>query len=117
MGMAVRLGAFVRKALGGASFPAQGYLPTLGSTPSATGLLISQGTAMAVGAVYACVTIRSQDMARCTPRIYRAKPDGSREIVTNHWAAKLLKRPNRQQTWFEFMEQMNAAYLLRGNAY
>lgn len=115
-----RLGAMfggVRKALGGASFPAQGWLPTLGSTPSATGLLISQGTAMAVSAVYACVTIRSQDMARCTPRLYRPKDDGSREVVKDHPLARLLKKPNRVQTWFEFMEQMNAAYLLRGNAY
>lgn len=117
MGIASRIGAFVRKALGGASFPSQGYLPTLGSTPSATGLLISQGTAMSVSTVYACVTIRSQDMARCTPKLYRPKADGSREVVTDHWIAKLLKKPNRQQTWFEWMEQMNAAYLLRGNAY
>lgn len=117
MGIASRIGAFVRKALGGASFPAQGYLPTLGSTPSATGLLISQGTAMSVSAVYACVTIRSQDIARCTPRLYRPKPDGSREVVTDHPLVKLLKKPNRAQNAFEFFEQMNAAYLLRGNAY
>jgi HK97 family phage portal protein len=117
MGIASRIGAVIRKALGGASFPAQGYLPTLGSTPSATGLLISQGTAMSVSAVYACVTIRSQDMARCTPKLYRPKPDGSREVVTDHPLVKLMKKPNRAQTWFEWMEQMNAAYLLRGNAY
>ncbi len=120
MGLASRLGASIAsvvKSLGGASFPSQGYLPTLGSTPSATGLQISQGTAMSVSAVYACVTIRSQDMARCTPRLYKTKPDGSRDVVTDHPLAKLLKRPNRQQTWFEFSEQMNAAYLLRGNAY
>src|SRR5580692_4124083 len=114
MGIASRLGAFVRKALGGASFPSQGYLPTLGSTPSATGLLISQGTAMSVSGLYACVTIRSQDMARCTPRLYKPKPDGSRDVVTDHPLAKLLKKPNRAQVWFEWMEQMNAAYLLRG---
>jgi HK97 family phage portal protein len=120
MGIAARIGAGVGrvfKSLGGASFPSQGYLPTLGSTPSATGLLISQGTAMSVSAVYACITIRSQDMARCTPHLYKPKPDGSRDIVTDHPIARLLKKPNRVQTWFEFMEQMNAAYLLRGNAY
>ncbi|WPP04787.1 hypothetical protein [Methylocella tundrae] len=38
--------------------PAQGFLPTLGATPSATGLSISQGTAMAVSAVYCCTTNR-----------------------------------------------------------
>ncbi len=50
----------------GAALPAMGYLPTLGSTPSTTGLNISQGTAMAVSTVYACVT-----SARRIPRAAR----------------------------------------------
>ncbi|MEJ0096072.1 MAG: phage portal protein [Methylocella sp.] len=101
----------------GAALPAMGYLPTLGSTPSTTGLNISQGTAMAVSTVYACVTIRSQDTARCTPRLFRRQSDGSRVQNTTHPLCKVFRRPNRVQTWFEFMEQMNAACLLRGNAY
>ena len=120
MGIAARIGGVigrVAKSLGGASYPSQGYLPTLGSTPSAAGLLISQGTAMCVSAVYACVTIRSQDMARCTPKLYKTNKDGSRTVVKDHPLAKIFRRPNRVQTWFEFAEQMNAAYLLRGNAY
>ena len=100
-----------------AGTPAQGFLPTLGAIPSAAGVLISQATALTDPTVYACVTIRSQDVARCSPYLYRLKPDGSEEIVTDHPVAKLLKRPNRQQTWFEFAEQMHAGYLLRGNAY
>ncbi len=109
--------AGVFKAATGAPIPSQGFLPTLGATPSATGLNISQGTAMAVSAVYCCVTIRAQDVARCTPRLYRRKADSSRESVTDHPLAALFRRPNRQQTWFEFMEQMGTGYLLRGNAY
>lgn len=102
---------------GSAALPAQGYLPTLGSTPSASGLLISQGTAMAVSTVYACVTIRAQDVARCTPRLYKRGRDGSRIQVTDHPLAGIFEQPNRQQTWFEFAEQMETAHLLRGNAY
>lgn len=95
-----------------------GWLPTLGSTPSATGLLISQGTAMAVSAVYACVTIRAQDVARCTPRLFYEKPkSGSREQVYEHDLVELFKAPNAQQTWFEFSEQTLSGYLLRGNGY
>ncbi len=111
------LDGLVRKDAAGAAFPSQGFLPTLGATPSATGLLISQGTAMAVSTVYACVTRRSQDFARCRPRLMRELEDGSLEEVLDHPVAELLRRPNRAQTWFEFAEQMNAAYLLRGNAY
>ena len=74
----------VEKSIGSAGVPSQGFLPTLGATPSATSLLISQGTAMAVSAVYACVSIRSQDVARCTPRLFeKAKEDGA-EAQAHH---------------------------------
>lgn len=111
--------ALVEKDYGSASLPAGGFLPTLGATPSATGLSISQGTAMSVSAVYACVTIRSQDVARCTPRLFKMDRDsqGRRIQVTDHPLARVFRNPNRVQTWFEWMEQTEAAYLLRGNGY
>lgn len=111
--------ALVQKDAGGgsAALPAQGFLPTLGSTPSSAGLLVSQGTAMSVGALYACVTVRSQDVARCTPQLWRRDAAGKRQQVTNHPLNAVFRQPNEVQTWFEFMEQMEAAYLLRGNGY
>jgi HK97 family phage portal protein len=111
-------GALTAKSSGAAALPSAGYLPALGSTPSASGLLISQGTAMAVSSVYACVTIISQDVARCTPRLFRVDPaTRKRELVTDHPVAKFFRAPNPYQTWFEFCEQMTAAEKLRGNAY
>ncbi|PWC96957.1 phage portal protein [Azospirillum sp. TSO5] len=109
--------AAVEKSSAGA--PTYGAIPPLGSVPSATGLLVSQSTAMTVSAVYACVTIRSEDVARCTPTMYRVKDDGGREKVkpNDHPVARLLVRPNRIQTWFEFSQQMEAGLALRGNAY
>lgn len=98
--------------------PSQGFLPTLGSTPSAAGVLISQATAMTVSTVYACVTIRSEDVSRCTPRLFKVDKFGIRgDPVTDHPIAKLFVRPNRIQTWFEFCEQMEGALLLKSNAY
>lgn len=97
--------------------PAQGYLPTLGSTPSVTGLSISQGTAVTVSTVYACVTMRAKDVARCTPRLLKLEGARSQKPITDHPVAKLFRRPNWQQTWFEFCLQMHVAFLLRGNAY
>jgi HK97 family phage portal protein len=117
------LGGLIRKDAGAAagvsaSQGGGGWLPTLGSTPSATGLLISQGTAMAVSAVYACVTIRSQDVARCPPRLFYEKPkSGTRERIFEHDVVELFKKPNSQQTRFEFIEQTMSGYLLRGNGY
>ena len=97
--------------------PSQGFLPTLGSVPSSSGALVSQATAITVPTVYACVSIRAEDVARCTPRLYRPLADGSREPVKDHPVARLFKRPNAIQNWFEFAEQMTTGLLLRGNAY
>lgn len=99
-----------------AGVPAQGFLPTLGSTPSATGLSISQGTAMSVSAVYACVSRRASDVARCKPSLMRVV-NGKPTVMEDHPVAKLFRRPNWVQTWFEFAQQMETALLLRNNAY
>jgi HK97 family phage portal protein len=100
-----------------AGVPSYGMIPPLGSVQSASGLLVSQATAMTVPAVYACVRILSQDVARCTPTLYERQKDGSRAVLSNHPISRLLRRPNRAQTWFEFSRDLMAAYLLRGNGY
>lgn len=88
-----------------------------GGARSATGLTISQRTALGVSAVYACATIRAQDVARCTPILNRRDARGRKVAVTDHPVARVFRRPNAVQTWFEFMEQAQLGYLLRGNAY
>lgn len=100
-----------------AGVPSYGMIPPLGSVQSASGLLVSQATAMTVGAVYAAVTIRANDVARCMPTLYAEAEDGTRTKVTDHPIARLLKRPNRLQTWFEFCRDLMIARLLRGNGY
>jgi phage portal protein BeeE len=89
----------------------------LGGVGSATGLRITQSTAVSVSTVYACTSIRSKDVARCMPRLMKEDSARADKPVTNHPVAKLFKRPNDWQTWTEFCRQMHAAYLLRGNAY
>ncbi len=117
MGFFDRFRRAEEKSAGSAAVPAQGYLPTLGATPSASGLLISQGTAMAVSAVYACVRCRSEDVARCTPRLFKRNSKGERIQVDDHPVAAFFRQPNAYQTWFEFCEQLQGAHLLRGNGY
>lgn len=92
-------------------------LPFLGSVGSNAGAVVNQSTALSVPAVIACVSIIAEDVARCAPGLWRIKPDGSRERAVDHPVARLLARPNRLQTWFEFAEQMTAALKMRGNAY
>ncbi|TMI98464.1 MAG: phage portal protein [Alphaproteobacteria bacterium] len=118
--LSVRNGSAIAPALKMATgFPASGSLPMLGSVASATGLAINQGTAVGVSTVYACVSIRSKDVARCTPRLLKANAPRSQTPIKakDHAVAALLKRPNWIQTWFEFAYQMEAAFLLRNNAY
>src|ERR1035437_2866300 len=80
--------------------------PLLGGTKSATGLAINQSTAVSVSTVFACVSIRSKDVARCSPRLTREGAARADKPITNHPIAKLFKRPNDYQNWTEFCRQM-----------
>lgn len=100
-----------------AGVPSYGMIPPLGSVQSASGLLVSQSTAMSVSAVYRAVSVRATDVARCTPSLFSEQDNGTRTKIADHPIARLMRRPNRVQTWFEFIRDTWVAYLLRGNAY
>lgn len=84
---------------------------------TSSGMAITQYTSLQVSAVMACVRNIANDVSKMTPQLFRTREDGGRDLETKHYLAKLLKRPNRWQTWPEFCRQMMGAYLLRGNAY
>jgi HK97 family phage portal protein len=89
-----------------------------GSTSvSAGGMAVTQLTALQVSTVMACVSIRAEDFAKLPPHVYRRLPKGKRKLLTDHPLERVLQRPNGYQSRFEFMEQMQVAMLLRGNAY
>lgn len=115
MGMLSRMAAPMERASAGV--PSYGMIPPLGSVASASGALVSQATAMAVSAVYACVNRLATDLARCSPYLYSVHGDGSEQRDADHPLNALFIRPNDQQTWFEFDRQMWTGFLLRGNAY
>lgn len=95
----------------------EAWFAEFGSGASATGLSVNQATAISISTVYACASIRSKDVARCTPRLMREAAARSETPVLNHPVARLFKRPNNWQTWSEWCRQMHCAYLLRGNAF
>lgn len=99
--------------------PSYGMIPPLGSVQSASGQLVSQATAMSVSAVYRAVYVRANDVARCRPSLFSEADDGTRTKIKpeKHPIARLMVRPNRVQTWFEFTRDLWVGYLLRGNAY
>lgn len=88
-----------------------------GASRSSTGEVINQISAMRVSAVWACVTIISEDVAKLPWHVYRKKGDGEKIVVADHPVERLLQRPNWWQNGFEFKEMMMAALLLRRNAY
>ncbi len=88
-----------------------------GSAKSATGEVINQMAALRVAAVWACVTILAEDVAKLPWHVYRRRADGGKAIAQDHPLEALLQRPNDYQSSFEWKEQMMAALVLRRNAY
>lgn len=89
----------------------------LGGLESSSGIVVSQATALRDVVTMACVSIRAADLAKLPVHVMRRTKNGGKEIVTDHPLEMLLKKPNSWQTRFEFIETMQAAYLLKGNAY
>lgn len=91
--------------------------------PSWTGaaLLMSgtaSGTAESLSSVYACVSAISETIASLPLILYQRTADDGRERASDHPLYRVLHdQPNERQTALEFREQMQAAVLLRGNAY
>jgi HK97 family phage portal protein len=90
---------------------------SLWSVISASGVRIDQRTALACSAVMAAVTILAEDVAKCTPQIYRRLAGGGREVAKDHFLYRLLTQPNDYMDGFEFLELGQAGLVFRGNAY
>lgn len=88
------------------------------SIRSSSGIRVSADSALRLSAVYAAVRILSETMASLPFVLYRQKPDGGKEVVTDHWLYQLFaKRPNPFQNPFEWREMLQGHLALRGNAY
>lgn len=87
------------------------------ATASAGGISVTQWSALQVATVMSCVSILSEDVAKLPVHVFKPRKDGGRDIVSGHPLEQLLMRPNGFQSRFEFIEQQQAALLLRGNAY
>ncbi|HVB67965.1 MAG TPA: phage portal protein [Acetobacteraceae bacterium] len=81
------------------------------------GVAVNSFSALQHVAVMACVSILSEDVAKLPVDVFRRLSNGGKEVATDHFLHRLLRRPNPWQTRFEFMEMMQSALVLRGNAY
>lgn len=83
---------------------------------SVSGQSVTEQSAMRVAAVYTCVSLISGTLASLPLHIYERR-GVARARRDDHPVAILFQRPNRVQTRVDFLQQMQAALLLRGNAY
>lgn len=74
-------------------------------------------TLLAFSAVYACVTIIANDIAKLPINIWKDKAKGGRDLQKNHPIQRLLRKPNDYQTRYDFVFQYVFSKLLSGNAY
>ncbi len=83
-----------------------------------SGMRVSADSALQLSAVFACVRIIASQFASLPFTLYRNRPDGGKDRVTNHPIYTLLaRRPNPYQNAFEWREMMAGHLALRGNAY
>ncbi len=85
---------------------------------SHVGAVVNDTTAMRVGAVFACIRIRSGVVANLPLQIKRRVDERTRENATDHALWRIFtRRPNKWQTPSQFKRMMQVHLLLRGNAY
>lgn len=100
------------------SIPSDTYWDRWVPSPAISGQVVNVETAESLATVYACVQAISETVASLPLLIYRRTEDGGRERAPDHPLYRVLHdAPNERQTSLEFREQMQAAMLLRGNAY
>src|SRR5210317_211411 len=86
--------------------------------PSSAGVRVSEKTALQYLTLYACVSLISGDLARLPLNLYRRRPDGGKDLVTEHKLFDLLHNvPNPETTSFNWRETLQGHLLLWGNSY
>ncbi len=76
-----------------------------------------QETVLAYHAVYACVTLISNDIGKLRPKLVEKGPSGVWAEVTNPAFSPVLRKPNRFQNHIQHKEWWVTSKLLHGNAY
>jgi HK97 family phage portal protein len=89
----------------------------LGNTGSA-GVLVTERTSLQLSSVLAVVNVLATDVAALPCRVYRRRPDGSRELVADDPRDDLLNvSPDGETTAIAFRQSLMAHALLYGNGY
>lgn len=83
-----------------------------------SGVNVSADTALSIPAVYDCIRVISEDVAKLPLFLYRRKGERSRVKATDHPLYYLLHdAPNPDMTSLEYRETCTGHVLLRGNSF
>lgn len=83
---------------------------------TASGAHITADSSLRQATVYACVRILSESIAQLPVKLKKRDGDVATEVV-DHSAVRLLRKPNKWQTPFEFWQLVGVHHELRGNFY
>ncbi len=78
---------------------------------------ISAESKLAYYAVYACISLISQDIGKLFPEIRRKGSEGIWDVTQERRFSPLLEKPNRYQNYIQFKEWWATSKLSRGNTY
>lgn len=101
--------------LGDTQNPSTQFINLMNGGPTISGEAVNADTAMRISAVYACVRVIAEDIAKLGLTVWIEKPDGGRREFTEHPLHAVLKRPHRLMTQYRFMAAMGASLGFRGN--
>lgn len=97
---------------------------SFGGGQNASGISVTEQTALRSVAVFACVRVISETLASLTLKLYRRTKDDGREAIEtgrpdpiSRLAGLFRGRPNPEITAFQFVEMLVAHCCLWGNAY
>lgn len=97
--------------------PTRWFVNWLGGNETSSGEVVDEETGMKMSAVYACVRVLSQSVAKLPLHVYKEE-NGIKMIEKTHPVSYLLEtRPNPYMSPFDFKLTMEAHRQLYGNAY
>ncbi|EAV3687736.1 phage portal protein [Salmonella enterica] len=90
----------------------------MSSSQSAAGINVTTETALALGAVRACVTLLAESVAQLPCELYLRDKSGGRKRAIDHPLYDIIhSQPNKKDTSFEYYEQQQGVLGLEGNSY
>lgn len=98
------------------SDPDRWLIEYAGGHPTASGMTITERTAVQISGVYRAVRLISKSLSTCPLKLFEKQTSGRKEI-TDHPLAKVLKHPNEEMTAITFRETIQGHLLLWGNGY